>query len=408
MYNSLSKSVRKIQMDSPRFSLEEKMFARKFIKGSFNGKKNRILFFGVILAVLLILRSGEARPQVCDKEPTGVEAADYMLNFQTENMPDPNLNGLQAQLRVHWVRPVYANGKCNEVPNLAVVMIHGRSSPGSPLFDVRHPTAEDPEGGALSVQDALARKGIDSFARDLLGYGGSSRLALDDHCNASLPAFVAPLSDGTCPPQAPFPISGACCPVAAGCDRTRNAVVFPLNQQASHPVGLGINPGEPLCSHSSSHYFSRTDVFAHNILLVIDDAIAKAQPRGGKVVLLGYSFGGPSTARALYLLGDEAEQKVGRVIFVASVFNIFPGVQGVVALPNEAHDLSRAELSTSLPLSLDRGGGWAGVPGGPGGVRDQICTGRVIINVPEEFAKQSLALEHDFGAQWGGSAPNVV
>jgi len=52
------------------------------------------------------------------------------------------------------------------------------------------------------------------------------------------------------------------------------------------------------------------DVWARDILQVIDDAIASAQPRGNKVVLLGYSLGGPRIARTLYLLGNEAAARV--------------------------------------------------------------------------------------------------
>ena len=106
---------------------------------------------------------------------------------------------------------------------------------------------------------------------------------------------------------------------------------------------LGINPGEPMCKHSSPHYFARTDVFARNILQVIDDAIAKAQPRGGKIVLFGYSFGGPSTARALSILGERAGHKVRRVVFMSSLFNRLPGVTGDVNLPDEEEELPLSE-----------------------------------------------------------------
>jgi pimeloyl-ACP methyl ester carboxylesterase len=358
--------------------------------------------------------------QSCNREPTGVDISDYWLDFVTEGMPDPNLNGLPARIRVHRIKPVYANGKCQGVPNLAVVLIHGRSAPGSVSFDLRHPgpSPENPQGGGeLSVQEALARAGIDTFAPDLIGYGLSSRLALDDPFNASLPGYNP---DGTCPLK--IDGDGNCSPRddAFGspecCDQTRPPGVFPLNQQARYlgdvpsntsVDGLGVNPLRGVKRpHSSRKYFASPDVFARNILQVIDDAIAKAQPRGNKVILLGYSFGGPTTARALYLLGKEADHKVSRAIFMASVFNIFPGVSGEINLPTEEKNLSPAELSTSFPLSLSRVGGWSGVPGGPGGQRDQICTGRVITNTPEEFAKQTLALDPDFGAKWGGSDPN--
>jgi pimeloyl-ACP methyl ester carboxylesterase len=135
---------------------------------------------------------------------------------------------------------------------------------------------------------------------------------------------------------------------------------------------------------------------------VIDDAIVKAKPRGNKVVLLGYSFGGPSTARTLYLLGDKAERKVRRVVFMASLFNLLPGPGGVPIefnLPTEEEDLPLSELSTSFPLALNALGGWSGV--GPA-ARNTFCTGRVIPNTPQEFAQQILDLD-PLGATWGGS-----
>jgi pimeloyl-ACP methyl ester carboxylesterase len=335
-----------------------------------------------------------SRPRACNIRPTGVQATDYMLNFQTENMPDSELDGLDAQIRVHRVRPVYADGECNRVPNLAVVLVHGRSVPGSVSFDLRHPTAEDPEGGTISLQDALARAVKDNFAPYMIGYGLSSRLAVDDRCNASLPAYNA---DGRCS--------------VVGCDRTRNASVFPLSQQTRYfgdgllPAGvdgLGVNPGEPMCVHSSPYYFARTDVFARDILRVIDDAIAKAQPRGGKIVLLGSSFGGASTARALYLLGAEAGRKVRRVVFMSSIFNRLPGVPVAVNPPTEEEDLPPLELSTSFPLALNRFG-WAGV-GPVGGTRDTFCSGRVIPGTPQETAEQLMDLD-PLGSSWGGSVP---
>lgn len=335
----------------------------------------------------------------CDRKPTGVEVEDYYLYFQVPDglMPDNDrFTGRDAKLRVHRVRPVYANGKCPGVPNLAVVLVHGRSVPGSTAFDLRHLTGDDPDGGALSLQVALARSGIDTFAPDLLGYGMSTRFedGLDNPCNASLPAYNA---DGTCS-------------FAEGCDRTRNAGVFPLNQQGRYlgdgivPLadGLGVNPlGGQRCVHSSSHYFGRTDVWARDTMQVIDDAIERAQPQDGKIDLLGYSFGGPTVARTLYLLGNDAQHKIRRVVFLSSLFNRLPGVPVEVNLPTEEKDLPPSELSTSFPLALSRVGGWSGVGSA---ARDAFCTGRVIPGTPEEFADQALELD-PLGASWGGSDP---
>lgn len=343
-------------------------------------------------------------PLRCDKEPTGIKSEDVWLDTITENMPDPNLDGQAAQIRVHRVKPVYAHGKCPSVENEAIVMVHGRSAPGSPSFDLRlPPTQEDPSGGRRSAQEALAWEGIDTYAPDLLGYGLSWRGPLDDSCNASLPACVAANADGSCPATAPNRIEGSsdCSPVAVGCDRTRNPV-FPLNQQANKPVGLGVNPGEPLCAHSSPTYFANPDVFASNILDVIDFAIDEGRPRGGKITLLGYSFGGPSVARTLYLLGDHARQKVKKVVFMASLFNVFPGPV-TVNLPTEEADLSELERSTSFPLSLGGIGTWTGLSPA---TQDSVCSGRIDSTVISAFWDQIMALD-PLGDTWGGTVPNV-
>ncbi|MFH8625093.1 hypothetical protein ACH4A8_25000 [Streptomyces vietnamensis] len=99
----------------------------------------------------------------CDTAPTGSRVQDYSLTFTVPPglMPDPQFDGLPAQIRVHRVRPVYAHGKCGNVPNRAAVLVHGRNIPGTPVFDMRQ-TA--PDGGTLSMQRTFARAGIDTFA----------------------------------------------------------------------------------------------------------------------------------------------------------------------------------------------------------------------------------------------------
>jgi hypothetical protein len=108
----------------------------------------------------------------CDMAPTGVETKDYWLHFNLPAglMPDPQFDGRPAKLQVHRVQPVYAN-KCPSVTNKAAVLIHGRTVSGPPTFDLRHPA---PGGGTLSVQEALARAGIDTFVPNLLGYAPST------------------------------------------------------------------------------------------------------------------------------------------------------------------------------------------------------------------------------------------
>src|SRR5215475_9762585 len=177
-------------------------------------RKNVILKFLPIITLLfltaLILRSGFVEPTLsdtasgagrrsssqggkgCDMDPTGVEARDYFLNFIVQDMPDKQFNSLPARIEVHKVFPVYKHGKCNpEINNPAIVMIQGRSIPGPVVFDTWHPTSENPGGGEISLQVALAWAGIDTFAPSLLGYGRSTRFdnGLNDRCNASLPPY---------------------------------------------------------------------------------------------------------------------------------------------------------------------------------------------------------------------------
>src|SRR5688572_27299205 len=97
--------------------------------------------------------------------PTDIETSDYWLRFKVPRglMPGERCDHRHAERHVHRVRPVYADKKC-EAPKVAV-LIHGRSVPGEPVFDL------DFADGALSVQEKLARAGIDTFAPDMLGYG---------------------------------------------------------------------------------------------------------------------------------------------------------------------------------------------------------------------------------------------
>jgi pimeloyl-ACP methyl ester carboxylesterase len=245
----------------------------------------------------------------CDQVPNGVATEDYWLRFEVPPglMPDRQFDGRPARLRVHRVRPVYANGKCPSVPNQAVVLIHGRTVPGPVLFDLRDPNTG---GGGLSLQEALARAGIDTFAPSLLGYGRSTRFdeGLNDPGNASL---------SECPSAGPSP--------AEGCDRTLNEAINPYNQQ---DLLLKNRPLKERRRHSSNFRFARTDVWVRDIDQVIDDAIERAQPTNGKVTLVGYSLGGQHVGRTLYadnpneLLEsrDKVIEKVSRVVFVNSLF----------------------------------------------------------------------------------------
>lgn len=372
---------------------------------------------GITLSVLsvLILRSGfvgttsgasasggGSRPSSqpargCDLEPTGVETSDYWIHFNVPPglMPDPQFDGKPAKLQVHRVRPVYKHGKCSGVPNRAMVLIHGRTVPGPVIFDTRHPTAEDPEGGKISMQEALARAGIDTFAPSLLGYGLSTRFdnGLDDPCNASLPAYNP---DGSCS-------------FAEGCDRSLNPGIFPLNQQTRYfpdgliPVidGLGVNPlAGRRCQHSSGLRFARMDVWAEDVIRVIDDAIERAQPDNNKVVLFSHSLGGVRIARALYKLGGDAVNKVQRVVFMSSLFDRLFNQNGQeIPAPLPTEESPQADSSTTFPMALSGRGLVQPPPQDPPG-----CGGKTIPGLADDVWEQ--VMQNDLlGRNWGGDDP---
>ena len=279
----------------------------------------------------------------CDTSPTGVETTDYSLPFEVPAglMPDPQFDGLQAHLEVHRVRPVYAD-KCPSVPSSAAVLVHGRTVTGPVAFDLRYPT---PDGSTLSLQEGLARKGIDTFAPSLLGYGDSSRFehGLDDLGNASVRSF---LPDGWCP----YP---------EGCDQTHNPI-FPLDQQGT--LLLANDLGGQRHMHSSGNRFATTDVWVRDIAQVMDDAIARAQPTDGKVTLVGYSLGALRVGRAL----DAAKfpgivDKVDRVAFLSPFFGgpteETPPPQGFVTFPltlaEHAQIVEGGRMATCLLYTSD-------------------------------------------------------
>lgn len=315
----------------------------------------------------------------CDEAPTGVAAGDHWVHFRVPAglLPDSRFDGRPAKLEVHRVAPVYANGACPWVPKRVAVLVHGRTVPGPAAFDLRNPATG---GGELSVQEALARAGIDTFAPSLLGFGRSSRFdeGLNDPANASLRPYLV---DGTCPhPE--------------GCDRTHNPV-FPLDQQGAL---LAVNPlaGERR-AHSSSLRFARVDVWVRDIRQVIDDAIARAQPTDGKVALLGYSLGGPRVGRTLYaanpVLPGSAEviAKVSRVVFVSSLFGgpteETPPPTGFATFPLTLNDESGSDAVWAMPPA-----------------REAACSGHVIPGSQEQLWAQTMKLD-TLGREWGGDDP---
>src|SRR5215216_52056 len=269
-----------------------------------------------------------------DQEPTGVAAVptpidvareDYWLPFAVPHglMPDRQFDGRPAMVQVHRVRPVYAAGQRPTVRQ-AVVLIHGRTVTGPVVFDLR---ARDQSNDLLSVQEALARAGIDTFAPGLLGYGGSPRFdeGLNDPGNASRRPYPDP-PDSSCQ----FP---------EGCDRNNPLIkgINPLDQQVLLLPTAPKTAGKPLFfrrAHSSNFHFARTDVWVRDIDQVIDDAIRRARPTDRKVALVGYSAGGQHVGRMLYadnpneLLEerDTVIEKVSRVVFLSSFFGV--GVAG--------------------------------------------------------------------------------
>ena len=104
------------------------------------------------------LTATESRAADCDTVPIDVETTDYSLPFEMPSglMPDPQFDGLPAQLEVHRVRPVYAD-KCPSVPNRAGCWRPRPLGAGPVAFDLRYPA---PGGGTLSVQEDLARAGV--------------------------------------------------------------------------------------------------------------------------------------------------------------------------------------------------------------------------------------------------------
>ena len=193
----------------------------------------------------------------------GVKTKDYWVHFRVPDglMPDKQFDGRPAKLQVHRVQPDYRPGQSpSSVP--AVVLIHGRTVPGPVVFDLRDPAT----GGGdlnLSVQVALAKAGIDTFAPSLLGYGRSTRFdeGLNDPGNASLRAC------------------GGTSSVPEGCDSTVLEGINPLDQQGQqNPTLLWVNPlGGQRRRHSSNFRFARTDVWVRDIDHVIEDAIKKTK-----------------------------------------------------------------------------------------------------------------------------------
>ena len=106
--------------------------------------------------------------------PLGLETTEYFVEV-TSSLP--NHNGLTAFIEVRRVRPVYRTGRCRQRVRSAI-LVHGRTIDAISAFDVPYKD--------YSIMTAMANSGIDAFAYNQLGFGGSSHFSMDDPCNASL------------------------------------------------------------------------------------------------------------------------------------------------------------------------------------------------------------------------------
>lgn len=347
-------------------------------------------------------RAGHARAKhaatidaTCDAEPTGVATTDYALHFRVPAglMPDSQYEGRPAKIQVHRVQPVYANGKCADVPTVAAVLVHGRTNGGRASFDARHPSDQEHED-ALSIQEGLARAGIESFAPDLLGYGRSTRFGEDDPCNASLP------KDGT---------DTLCSSGHPGDDFSNNTQIFPLDQQGSCSGStLAVNPlAGTRCGHTSNVRFGTTDVWVRDLRQVIDDAIAKALPSDGKVVLVGHSFGSQRVGRALdpernvdpATGTNPIVAKVSKVVFTAPLFRAAAGQPQPRDEPSPPPSDPTKKLWATYPLTLSGPTSFAFAP-----AREGVCAGHDIPGTETDFYAQSFE-DDELGSLWGGSMP---
>jgi alpha-beta hydrolase superfamily lysophospholipase len=229
--------------------------------------------------------------------PVDVQRFDDWIDFTTANMPDPALNGRAARLEVHRVEPVFPAGCPYISPVRAVVLVHGLSTPAAAAFDLQYKD--------YSLMEALAMRGIETFAPNNLGFGHSAIVSgsnpLDDPCNASLPVCPEP-----CPPVTER--AGVC-----DCASTLNAL-YKRDQQRNY---LRPNPLHEYCAHTSSTHFQVVTDQVEQLSLVVDHALRSTG--FDRVHLLGYSLGGSTVGK--YLGDDPSHQRnVAGAIFLASAF----------------------------------------------------------------------------------------
>lgn len=144
----------------------------------------------IVLAALFSLSAYTATP--ADAAPRFSSAVCTQVGITREDLivhtisTLPLYAGLSAKLDVHAVRPAFADTRptddqddgCRDEPRSVVVMLHGAMTEGTTSFDLQFRD--------YSLMEGMARRGIDAFSVNLLGYGFSKRFGLDDPCNASV------------------------------------------------------------------------------------------------------------------------------------------------------------------------------------------------------------------------------
>jgi pimeloyl-ACP methyl ester carboxylesterase len=173
----------------------------------------------------------------------------------------PHYSGLAAQLDVHEVSPA---DRAPGSPVQAAILVQGRTIDGVTAFDLQY---QD-----YSLQESMARAGIDTFAVNFLGWGLSTRFGLDDPRNASLS------------------------------DQQSYLIPNPLSQTAANP--------DPF-------HFTNTQAMVDQLDAVVNDV--RARLGVDKVSLFAWSRGGLVAGPYLYL----HPEKVKNVVFDAGSYN-FP------------------------------------------------------------------------------------
>jgi pimeloyl-ACP methyl ester carboxylesterase len=149
---------------------------------------------------------GQQGQQDNDCKVVGIERSDYLIDF-TSNLPSRS-NGGSASLDIHHVKPVFAGETGNQqghsdCTKAVAVMVHGRTVDIVTVTDLRF---ED-----YSLAESLAKRGIESFGVNLLGWGLSSRFSMNDPCNTTTTDQDKFLKPNplliNCPPSDPYVFS---------------------------------------------------------------------------------------------------------------------------------------------------------------------------------------------------------